>query len=472
MNKLTWLITAFTVLVFSGMVLFWHLYTPDFNITIQNPGADNRPEGTARSADDVVIGEFFMRYAEETSSLQGKWTTFRGSDYTNIARTNDAINLTSDFPVQWTVETGEGYAAPVIYNGRVYFLDYDEELRSDALRCFSLETGTELWRRWYRVPLKRNHGFSRTIPAVTDKYVITIGPRAHIMCCDPITGELKWTLDVRKHFETEEPNWYAGQCPRIEDGQLILAPAGKEVLMVGIDCETGEIAWQTPNTIGYKMSHSSIMPMVLSGKKTYVYAGVGGVCGVSAEDADKGKLLWNVSWPPTTVAPSPLQLSSGELVITAGYGAGSAVIRVRNTDGNWSATITDQYKPNEGMSCEQQTPILYNQMVISILPQFAEGLRQKLVAYSSSNLRTPIWESAANERFGWGPFLAINDLMFALKDDGELFIYRIRQRGMELVRQQRVIENGIYAWGPMAYADGYLVVRDDHRVVCLKIAGD
>ena len=33
------------------------------------------------------------------------------------------------------------------------------------------------------------------------------------------------------------------------------------------------------------------MPMSLSNKRTYVYAGVGGVCGVSAEKADRGYSL-------------------------------------------------------------------------------------------------------------------------------------------------------------------------------------
>ena len=468
------LITILIVLIYTGTIVWWHLYTPDYKITIQNPGADNRPEGSARKADDVVIGEFFMRYADSrdaachVSTLKGQWSCFRGSDYKNIVHTNDVINTSSDFPVQWKVETGEGHAAPVIYNGLVYFLDYDEKLSSDMLRCFSLETGKELWRRWYRVPMKRNHGFSRTAPVVTDKYVITIGPQAHVMCCDPITGELKWTLDVKKQFETEEPPWYAGQCPRIEDNQLILAPAGKEILMVGVDCETGEIAWQTPNTLGYKMSHSSVMPMTLSGKKTYVYAGIGGICGVSGEAADKGKLLWDVAWKPSVIAPSPLQLSSSEIAMTAGYGAGGALLQVKYANGKWSATIAYQYKPSEGMSCEQQTPILYEQMVITVLPKDGGGLRGKLVAYSPSNLRSPIWESAADERFGLGPYLIIGNHLFALKDDGELYVYKLEQKRMILVKKQRIMD-GIDAWGPMAYADGYLIVRDAHWVYCLKI---
>jgi len=463
------LITVLVVLIYTGAIVFWHLYTPDYKITIQNPGADNRPEGTARKADDVVIGEFFMRYAENSSLLKGQWACFRGSDYKNIVRTNDNFIFSSDFAVQWKVETGEGHAAPVIYNGLVYFLDYDEKLSSDMLRCFSLESGTELWRRWYRVPLKRNHGFSRTAPVVTDKYVITVGPQAHVMCCDPITGELKWSIDVQKHFETEAPFWYAGQCPRIENNLLILAPAGKEVLMTGIDCETGEMVWQTPNSVGYKMSHSSVMPMTLSGKKTYVYAGIGGVCGVSAEVADQGKLLWNVDkWKPSVIAPSPLQISSSEIVLTAGYGAGSALLHVKNADSKWSATITDQYKPNEGLSSEQQTPILYEQMVITIPPKDGGALRGKVVAYSPANIRTPIWESAADERFGLGPYLIIGNYLFALKDEGELYIYKLEQRKMELVKKQHVMD-GVDVWGPMAYADGYLMMRDAHWVYCMKI---
>ena len=435
---------------------------------MQEPGADNRPEGTARSAADVVIGEFFMRYAESSSTLTGQWPCFRGSDYRNIVHTGKQIDFSADFRVQWEVETGEGYAAPVIYNGKAYFLDYDEQLSSDALRCFDLETGTELWRRWYRVPMKRNHGFSRTAPIINDQCIITFGPEAHVMCCDPVTGELKWTLDLKKQFETEVPLWYSGQCPRIEDNQLILAPAGKEILMIGLDYETGEILWQTPNSPGYQMSHSSVMPMVIHGKKTYVYAANGGICGVSGEVADRGALLWNVAWKPSVIAPSPLQLPSGDIVLTAGYGAGGALLRVNHTNGRWSATLVDQYKPNEGLSSEQQTPILYEQMVITIPPNDGGGRRGKVVAYSPSNIHTPIWESAADERFGYGPYIVIDNHLVVLKDDGELYIYKLEQRSMTLIKKQRIMD-GHDAWSPMAYADGYLMVRDAEMVVCLKI---
>jgi outer membrane protein assembly factor BamB len=464
------LVTAAAVFVYSGIIAGWHFYSPDRNLAMQAPGADNRPPETVRRADDVRIGEFFMRYAEITSSLTGKWTCFRGETFTNIIHANEDITPgEEDYAVLWSVETGEGHAAPVIFNGMVYFLDYDETLSSDMLRCFSLESGEELWRRWYRVPMKRNHGFSRTAPVIADKCIITLGPQGHIMCCDPVSGEMRWSLDMQKEFKAEVPFWYAGQCPRVDGGTLVVAPAGEEILLAGIDCLTGEIVWHTPNSPGYKMSHSSVMPMTLGGKRTYVYIGVGGVCGVSAEKEDRGTLLWNVSkWQPSVVAPSPLQLSANSVFLVAGYGTGGALLNVDRAGAKWNASITEQYKPRDGLSSEQQTPILYKDMIISIMPKDGGSLRDKLVIYSPSDLHTPVWVSGADERFGLGPYMVINNYLFAFKDDGELYVYDIRPKSMNLVKKQRIMD-GIDAWGPMAYADGRLIVRDAHAVKCLNI---
>lgn len=463
-------VTVAMVLVYIGILVGWHIYTPREELTAQLPGADNRPEGLTRKADDVVVGEYFMKYEDTQSALTGKWTGFRGERVDNIVATPDKLNTSADeYPEVWSFDTGEGHAAPVVYNGRVYMLDYIEAQSSDALRCFSLETGKELWRRWYRVPMKRNHGFSRTVPVIREGYVITIGPQGHVMCCDPLTGDMKWSLDMQRTFKTEVPFWYAGQCPYVDGDVLVLAPAGEEALMIGVDCLTGETVWTTPNTPGYKMSHSSVIPMTLAGKRTYVYIGIGGVCGVSADKADQGTLLWETSkWQPSVVAPSPVQVSANQLFLVAGYGSGGALLQVDRAGAKWTTSLLDQYKADKGLSSEQQTPILYKDMFISVMPKDGGGLRGKLVCFRPSNLHSPVWSSAADERFGLGPYLIINDHLFALKDDGELYVYEIHAKEMKLVKKQRIME-GVDAWGPMAYADGMLILRDAHVVKCLKI---
>lgn len=472
-DKKTKLITIGVIAIYLCLLVGWHFYDPSSGFTESHPGADQRPEGHARKADDVLIGEFFMQDSTTmvASTLKGEWPCFRGIHRDNQVVNPSKVNLVEgDFKELWSVETGEGHAAPVISEGRVYVLDYDEQLSSDALRCFDLQTGQQLWRRWYRVPMKRNHGFSRTIPAISNGRVVTIGPEGHVMCCDKMTGEMKWSIDLKKRFGTEIPFWYTGQCPLIDNDVLVLAPAGKDTLLLGVDVKTGSTLWGTPNTVNFKMSHSSVTPMVLGGVHTYVYVGVGGVCGISAEEGNRGQLLWSASkWQPSVVAPSPTQISQNKIFLVAGYGAGGALLQVEKQGMTWKAEIKDNYKANEGMSSEQQTPINYKGTLITILPKDGGGMRERLTMYSPDNLHQPIWTSAADERFGLGPYMIIDDKLFAFKEDGELYVYQLKTNSMTLLRKQRIMEEGIDAWGPMAYADGMLLVRDSKTIKCLKV---
>ena len=66
--------------------------------------------------------------------------------------------------------------------------------------------------------------------------------------------------------------------------------------------------------------------------------------------------------------------------------------------------------------------------------------------------------------------MVIDGRLFALKEDGQLFVYAIDGNAMTLLRKQTVIKDGADAWGPMAYADGMLLVRDAKQVKCLRIS--
>jgi outer membrane protein assembly factor BamB len=107
-------------------------------------------------------------------------------------------------------------------------------------------------------------------------------------------------------------------------------------------------------------------------------------------------------------------------------------------------------------------------MIITVIPKDGGSYRGRLACYSPSDLRNPIWNSAAEERFGLGPYLMIDGHLFVFKDDGELYVYKAGKGSMELLRSQRIME-GADAWGPMAYADGMLVLRDAHNVKCIRI---
>jgi outer membrane protein assembly factor BamB len=471
---------ALAAVIFAGLLIWWFIgdhYPSDLIARV--PGMDNRPQIEPRS-DSVIIGEFFDSLNQADGFVPGSWPRFRGINFDNISR--DTVPFADNWdpsgpPVMWKVTLGEGYAGPSVYNGRVYILDYNERLKADMLRCFSLKSGIELWRRWYYVDLKRNHGYSRTVPAVTEKYLVSIGPRSHVMCLDPVSGDLKWTIDMEKEYEIPgktkgriTPDFYTGQCPLIDGDVAVLAPGGK-ALMVGVDCETGNILWRTPNPDTLRMSHCSIMPMTIHGRKMYVYNAIGGVVGISAGGDDIGKLLWKTTeWSPATVAASPLLLDDNEIAVFGSYGAGGARIKIRFDGSQYSAEVLETHRAMEGISSDQQTPVITGNYIWSVMPENAGPLKRQLVCYNISDLTNLVWSSGKDNRYGrgLGPYIVRGDRMFLLDDDANLFLFKLEGSSASLISQHNIID-GIEAWGPMALAGNYLILRDARNLICLNV---
>ncbi len=454
------------------ILLFWWMFRdPTGKFAESLPGADNRGKDSIMAGPPVNIGEKFEFFGTTNTTLKGTWTRFRGADYDNIVK--NSVPLKSSWSgnepeLKWSVDLGEGHAGPAIYEGKVYVMDYDEATRSDALRCFSLEDGKELWRRSYKVPLKRNHGMSRTVPAVTADYVLTIGPRCHVMCVKRETGDLVWGLDMVQKYQTEVPLWFTGQCPMIDGNKAILAPGGTSV-MIAVDMATGKVLWETPNPGGIKMSHSSIMPWTFKGKKMYVYSAVGAVLAVSAEGPDEGKILWkSTAWNHAVVAPSPVCFPDGKIFLTAGYGAGSMMIKVSQAGSEYKVDVLKQYPPKDGMACEQQTPVVWEGMMYGIEPKDAGPLRNQLICVDPNDVNKVIWTSGKDGRFGLGPYLIADQKIFVLDDEGVLTMIKPDKNKYVQLAQKKLFD-GVDAWGPMALADGFLMLRDSKKMYCVKV---
>jgi outer membrane protein assembly factor BamB len=468
---LNWIILS--VLMSAGVfALHWWLGSdPVAHLAEFTPGLDGRPALKSISEIIVKIGQYAQTYDGLPADITGSWPRFRGPNADNI--NTEEVSLASRWgpggpEVLWSVDLGEGHAAPAVRQGRVYILDYDEVRQADALRCFSLDDGKEIWRRWYRVQVKRNHGMSRTVPEVTDRFVVTVGPRCHVMCVDAQTGDLLWGMDLERQYETEIPLWYTGQCPLI-DGETAVIAAGGTALLIGVECATGEVLWETPNPHGWKMSHTSVMTMMYRGIRMYVYGALGGIVGVAAEGENRGEILWETSmWNPNVSVPSPIVFDDGRIFMTAGYGYGSMMLQLEEADGVFSIEPLYRLTPKEGLACEQQTPILYQGHLFGVLPKDAGDLRNQFVCYDPDG--TLVWSSGKTNRFGLGPYLVADGKFFILSDDGVLTMARASTREYIQLDRAEVLD-GQDSWGPLACAGGRMLLRDSRRMVCIDLVG-
>lgn len=447
-------------------LVLWLRLAPEVAIEARIPGLDrpsveraSQPAETPRA----VAGEP-QAGAGKPAAATGDWPGFRGAnrdgistDLTPLARSWPATGP----PVLWSLEVGEGYAGAAIGRGCVYLLDYDEEAAADTLRCLSLDDGREIWRNSYAVPLARNHGISRTVPALAGDYVLTLGPRCHLAAWDAATGRCHWLRDLVEDFNATVPRWYAGQCPLVDQDRLIVAPGGKS-LVVALDYRTGQPVWESANPRGWTMTHSSVVPMELAGRRMYVYCGSGGVAGVAAED---GTLLWDsTEWPEQfATATSPVVLPEGRLFLSSGYGnsIGSLVLQIAADGDKFLSTVLWRLPPAR-FNAEQHTPIFRAGHLFGVRKR---GGGQLVCLDLQGN---EVWNSGG-DRFGHGPYLFADNVVLALSNDGELTMAEASPQGYQRLARHAAIPDGREAWGPMAIVEGRLVVRDASRMVCLDL---
>lgn len=437
--------------------------TLPFVLQERQPGMDRT--GTAAVTEEkspILLGKLVPGVGTPAPTLAGAWPRFRGANGDNIATEPVAISRKWEAtgPAKlWSIDLGEGYAGAAIVNGRVYVLDYDQAESADALRCLSLADGKEIWRFSYPVKTKRNHGMSRTTPTVVGKYVISLGPKCHVVCLDATTGNLVWGIDLVKDYNTEVPQWYAGQCPLVDGQRVILAPGG-DALMIAVELATGKVIWKTPNPHDWKMTHSSIVPIEFAGKRQYVYCGSGGVAGIAAED---GQQLWQTDAWQISIAtvPSPIDLGAGKLFFAGGYNAGALMVQLKQTDG----TIVPEklFSLNAAVfGATQQTPILYQGNIYGVRP---DG--QLTCLDLTGKVR---WTSGTTNKFGLGPLLIGNGLIFVMNDEGLLTLAEATPAAYRPLAKAQIL-HGHDSWGPLALAGGRLLARDLTQMVCLDVTG-
>lgn len=444
------------------LLSFWLLSSKTPEIYLREPIPENYPKIVDDQSDPDANQGTLICGSGLPSMEPGSWPQFRGA---NRDAVTEGFSIASSWSesgpkILWEIPVGEGHAGAAVHEGRVFLIDYDKALQEDVIRCLSLKDAEEIWRYTYFVKVKRNHGMSRTVPAVDDEFIVTLGPKCHVHCLKAVSGELVWKKSLVTEYGTKIPEWYAGQCPLIEKDRVILAPGGT-CLMTAIELSTGKTIWETPNEDGWHMTHSSILPIEFMGERQYVWCSSGGAVGVSAKT---GKILWKLPKWKIKIAniPSPIDLGNGKIFFSGGYNAGAVMCRLTQSDETIIPEIIFQIDAKT-FGTDQQTPIFYKGYIYGVIPG------GKLACLSQEGER--LWvEEAYN--FGLGPYSIIDNKLLVLDDDqskpGELCLFEMDGKGVKKIASSKVLE-GHDAWAPMAFVNGKVILRDLTTMICLDL---
>ncbi len=447
----------------AGVALFaaWMLKDSGKPLSIRVPGTDRAPGGElGTSANAVLAGKLIRGDGTPATNLTGNWPQFRGPNLDLVSA--EETRLLRSWQVgepreYWGVDVGEGYAGPAVWNGRVFLMDYDREKKQDALRCFSLADGKEIWRYAYPVTVKRNHGMSRTVPVIASNRVIAMGPKCHVVCLDTSTGE--FAVGTRPCAGALKTCRSGMQADPLIVGDRVILRRRSGPLVMAVELATGKPIWRTPNPRGWKMTHASLTPMEYEGERFYVYCADKGVVAASAKD---GSSLWETTDWKISIAtvPSPVLIGGGRVFFSGGYNAGSLMLQLKKDGNRIVPTVAWRLGP-EVFGATQHTPILYQDHLYGVRP---DGKFTCLTLDGKA-----VWVSSQGQQFGLGPFMIADGLIFAMNDSGLLRLIEASPAGYNLLAQAQVLK-GRESWGPLALAGGRLLARDFTRLVCLDVA--
>ncbi|HPO13372.1 MAG TPA: PQQ-like beta-propeller repeat protein [Candidatus Hydrogenedentes bacterium] len=401
---------------------------------------------------------------------QADWPQFQGPNRDGISPETGLLRTWPEEgpKVLWSLPLGAGYGSPSVRDGEVYILDRVDD-KQDVLRCLALDTGKELWNYAYDAPGDVSHNGSRTAPTVDERCVFSVGMVGDFVCVDRKTHQPVWKKNLLTEFQMKAPGWGVVQAPSLYQDLVIVAPMAQDAYVAAFKRDTGDLVWKTAS-LG-PLGYSTPVVLKLAGVDQAVMIGAckkgggnpGKVAGISL---DKGEFLWTYDGFQCHIPiPYPTVLPDDRLFITGGYGAGSAMIQVKQENGKF--TVKELFK-TDACSSQIHQPIFYKDYlyVNSNSNEREDGMLCLSLDGQVKWKTRDTWSSTTFER---GNLLLADGLIYNL--DGKKGILHLVEPSPEGYKElaQAKIFSGKEIWAPMALSNGKLLLRNQEEMKCLDV---
>ncbi len=391
--------------------------------------------------------------------------------------------------VLWTVNVGPGFGGPVIKDGKVYLLDRDDQT-GDIMRCFDFSNGKELWKFSYNAPGSVMFPGSRSVPAVDGNHVYSVGHNGDLYCIDINTHKPVWNKNVWTDYGGERlPVWAITQCPLIYGNLCIVASQAPEAGVVAFNKLTGALVWKTPNLGNESYASPTIVKidgqdhvaMVISSTNPVAHRDLPQTLGrIVGLEPLTGKILWDYDqWLCHISVPAALDAGNNKVIVAGGYENGVVMIQVmKNSDGTYG--VKELFKHNE-FGDHTKAPILHNGYFYA---QFTTNSRRDGLACMDMNGKV-LWKTMRAPLFDKGSMILADGVILATDGRKSLYIIDPSPEGFKPLASAEVLAEGgaggndpmasriggtAQNWAPIALADGKLLIRDQSRLMCVRVA--
>ena len=408
------------------------------------------------------------------------WPNYLGANFDNTADDTKIVDSIDDsLTSQWTIKVGPGYGSASIQGNEVFILDRIQG-EKDVLRVLNLENGEELWKVEYDAPGRLQFPGSRSIPTIKGDYVYTSGGFGHVTCINRKTKKIDWQKNLIKDYGGKVPTFGYSTHPVLYQDTVIVASLGSEVGLVALNKKDGSEAWRTG---GLFSSFSSPVIRKLNGIDQCIFlssseAGSLNKVGdfyVSSFDPANGKMLWRFEgFNANNPIPVAISIDNNKLLLTAGYDAGTALLKVKKIGENFK--LEKLKSVNKG--AQIHTPILFEDHIYLIVNEnrnLQPRSKQKEGGLMCMTKDGAVkWRTGANPNFGRGGMvLADGKLVIQDGNTGNVHLVKPDPSGYKELGRANIFDKqgrkDHKMWAPPTISQGRMLLRSQDELKCLDL---
>ncbi len=360
-------------------------------------------------------------------------------------------------PAIWQKQVGHGFSAPVVAGGKLILFHRLED--KEVVESLDAATGKGNWRFDYPTAYEDDFGFDpgpRATPSVADGRVYTFGAEGMLHCLDLASGKKIWSVDTKREFQAAK-GFFGIACSPLVEGEAVLLNIGGAdgAGIVAFGKLTGKVLWKTSRDAA---SYSAPVAATINGQRYALFLTRGAFVGL---EPATGKVDFEYPFRPSisssVTAATPVVMD--DLVfISASYGAGAAVLRVKDGQPQklWSA---DDVLSNHYATSVCRDGFLYG-MDGRTDPGFQPTLR--CVELKTGKVR---WK---DDSVGAATITLAGNQLLILTERGELIRAAATPDGFKTNARAQILPTQVRAYP--ALADGFLYARSKDKLVCVNLS--
>lgn len=401
------------------------------------------------------------------TAFAANWPAWRGP-------AGDGVTTETDLPLKWSATEnvtwktplpGPGNSTPVIWGGKIFLTQAEDDGKKRSLVCYDRKDGHEFWKRTVSAEKPElTHGTNPQCspsPATDGTLIVACFASAGVLCTD-MDGKELWRRDLgeQRHI------WGSGASPVLAGDRVFLnfGPGPAQTLYC-LDKKDGHILWkhaepggasgETPSGGGkaeWTGSWSDPLQRRIGERDELLMTWPGRVC---AHDPATGKELWTCKGLNPLVYTSPV-FTDGIVVGMGGYNGSALAVKAGGTGDVTASRLWLAERTRQRIG----SPVVYEgHLYILTDPGIAECRK-----VSDGKI---VWEERLKgpgpTGDNWSSLVRSGDRLYAVNQGGDAFVFRAAPK-FEVLATNPIGERVIAS---IAVSDGQLFIRSHKNLWCI-----